>query len=216
MSRSVALAGDSVGTGAAPYPGAMAQAVDHLELAGAFPAAGRQQWLDAVAKALDRSGGLDHDAALGRLRSTTYDGITIEPLYTATDAPRPDPSVRRGRGHHGWDVRQLVDADAGPGRAVSELERGASSILLDLSGLDELTGPGVAAALDGVLLDVATVVLHAGRRWREAADAFVPLLPSAGEVVHGLGADPLGEAAAVARCARRRRAPRRPRRVVRA
>ena len=132
----------------------------------------RDDWLAAVAKALR----LEPDAALDRLRSTTYDGITIEPLYTAADAPGPAAAAggsRRGR----WDVRQVVDAAAGPGRAVEELERGATSIVLDLTGVAEITADVVAAALDGVLLDVAPVVLHAGARWREAADAFAPARP---------------------------------------
>ena len=145
----------------------------------------RDDWLAAVAKALKS----DPDAALDRLRSTTYDGIIIEPLYTADGALEP-AAVVRGSRRGGWDVRQLVDAAAGPGRAVDELERGATSILLDLTGVAEITADGVSAALDGVLLDVAPVVLHAGTRWREAADAFTP---PAG--MHGLGADPIGEAA---------------------
>ncbi len=143
----------------------------------------RDDWLAAVAKALK----VDPDVALDRLRSTTYDGIVIEPLYTAADAPEP---VERGGRRGGWDVRQVVDATAGAGRAVEELERGATSVLLDLTGLAEIDADGVRAALDGVLLDVAPVVLLAGARWREAADAFAP--PSGG---HGLGADPIGEAA---------------------
>ena len=98
----------------------------------------RDDWLAAVAKALKS----DPDAALDRLRSTTYDGIVIEPLYTADDALEP-AAVVRGSRRGGWDVRQLVDAAAGPGRAVDELERGATSILLDLTGLAEITADGV-------------------------------------------------------------------------
>ncbi len=61
-----------------------------LVLAGEFPAPDHDQWAAAVAKALDRSGTLAPDEAVERLRSTTYDGIVIEPLYTAADAPDPD------------------------------------------------------------------------------------------------------------------------------
>ena len=71
----------------------------------------RDDWLAAVAKALK----VDPDVALDRLRSTTYDGITIEPLYTAADAPEPRRRRRRSAGG-GWDVRQRVDAAAGAGR----------------------------------------------------------------------------------------------------
>ena len=72
-------------------------AADELVLAGEFPAADRDRWLAAVAAALDRKGGLTPEAAMARLRSTTYDGITIEPLYTAEDAP--DPAAAGVPGH---------------------------------------------------------------------------------------------------------------------
>ena len=71
----------------------------------------------------------------------------------------------------GWDVRQRVDAAAGAGRAVEELERGATSVLLDLAGVEAITADVVGAALEGVLLDLAPVVLAAGARWQAAAEA---------------------------------------------
>src|SRR5215216_985344 len=181
-----------------------AQGVD-LVLAGDFPAADREQWAAAVAKALDRSGRLAPDAAVQRLRATTYDGITLEPLYTAGDAPPPDasgfpgmaPYVRgrtcAGTRTDGWDVRQRVDAAAGPGLALNELENGATSVLLDLHTLDAITPEAIGSALDGVLLDLAPVVLDAGPRWREAADAIGDAVTSG-----SLGADPLGDAAVTA------------------
>ena len=93
-----------------------------LVLAGEFPPPSRETWLGLVAKALDRTGALDEQAAIARLRSITYDGITIEPLYTAADADAAAPSGLPGaapfvRGRTpggtrdgGWDVRQRVDA----------------------------------------------------------------------------------------------------------
>src|SRR5688500_10145067 len=96
-------------------PGASAH--PDLVLAGEFPAPDHDQWAAAVANALDRKGELTADEALARLRTTTYDGITIEPLYTAADAPPPDaagfpgvaPYVRArtvaGTREDGWDVR---------------------------------------------------------------------------------------------------------------
>ena len=182
-------------------PGAPADA--GLVLAGEFPAPDHDQWAAAVAKALDRKGELTPDAALQRLRTTTYDGITIEPLYTAADAPAPDaagfpgvaPFVRArgatGTRDDGWDVRQRVDATAGTDLAVTELEKGATSVLLDLTGLPTIDAASVAAVLDGVLLDMAGVVLDAGARWPEAAEAIGAALQSG-----SLGADPLGIAAA--------------------
>ena len=118
-------------------------AADELVLAGEFPAADRERWLAAVAAALDRKGGLTPEAAMARLRSTTYDGITIEPLYTAEDAPDPARPVcpasppfvrgRTGRRHRdrsdgadvGWDVRQLVDGARRPAAGRSPSWSGA-------------------------------------------------------------------------------------------
>ena len=161
----------------------------HLVLAGEFPPGDPEEWAAAVAAALDRSGGLEPEEALARLRTLTYDGLTIEPLYTAADAPvagrRPD------RAAGGWDVRQVVDARAGGGRAVIELEKGATSVWLDLGGVATIDVASVGAALEGVLLDIAPVVLDAGARWRAAADAIGERLQSG-----SLGADPLGIAAA--------------------
>jgi methylmalonyl-CoA mutase len=186
--------------GVVSYPGCMPA---DLALAGEFPSTDHEQWAAAVAKALDRSGELAPDEALARLRTTTYDEITIEPLYTAADAPGPDAAgfpgaapFERGRTAAGtqptgWDVRQRVDAAAGPGRAVEELERGATSILLDLTGVESVTADVVGAALEGVLLDLAPVVLAAGARWQAAAEAVGSHLQSG-----SLGADPLGETAA--------------------
>ena len=73
----------------------MPAAADDLVLAGEFPPADRDHWLAAVAAALDRTGELTPDAALERLRTTTYDGITIEPLYTADDPGTAADAVRR-------------------------------------------------------------------------------------------------------------------------
>ena len=73
---------------------------------GSSPPADREQWAAAVAKALDRTGELAPDAALARLRTTTYDGITIEPLYTAADAPAPDAAGLPGqRAVRAWPHR---------------------------------------------------------------------------------------------------------------
>lgn len=166
---------------------------DTLALASEFPAADREAW-EALAGDVDR------------LRSTTYDGLTIEPLYTAADRA-PDPGLPGFapfvRGHSpagtrgGWDVRQIVRPQDGPGLARSELENGATSLLVQLRRVERIDAAVLDAALDGVYLDVAAVVLDAGPRWRQAADALTALweqrgLPSEA-VTGGFGADPFGE-----------------------
>ena len=76
-----------------------------------------------------------------------------------------------------------------------ELERGATSIVLDVR-----TNPLMDGALDGVHLELLTLVLDAGPAWAAAADTLAGvwsargLAPDAAAAV--LGADPVGEWAA--------------------
>jgi len=167
----------------------MAAADSPIALAGEFPSVARDVW-EALAGDIDA------------LRSTSYDGITIEPLYTSADesapAGLPDSSpFTRGHtaaGTHAgrWDVRQVVDGAAGAGRALEELERGATSIWLELRHVSTVDHAAIAAALDGVLLDLAPVVLAAGRRWPEAALGLAALWDAAPSAGGSLGADPFG------------------------
>lgn len=188
--------------------------IDHpLSLAGDFPAAQREQWLALVTKLLggDPASAPDDERAeraMAKLRSTTAEGIVVQPLYTAVDVADPDaaglpgtaPFVRGRLAIHerpaAWDVRQRVDAARTDAPAVEELERGAASVLLDLSAVERIDVDVLTTALDGVLLDLAPVVLDAGDRWVEAASALLDLYERRGtqpDVARGsLGADPLG------------------------
>lgn len=165
-----------------------------LELAGGFPPATREQW-----EALVRHG-------VDRLRTTTLDGIMLEPLATADTAPppvpgraRPTSSMTAGVATDApttWDIRARVDAGA-PGRAVDELECGATSILLDLRSVTgSIDSAVVDAALDRMLMELAPVVLDAGPRWAQATPALVARWSAPGvdrRAVRGsLGADPFG------------------------
>ena len=163
-----------------------------IAFASEFAAASREAWESLV-------GDLDS------LRATTYEGSTIEPLYTTEDGVEPPglpgfapctrgrtpASTRRG----GWDVRQIVDHH-GDRRAVSELELGATSLLIDLRATPRIDGELLGEILDGVLLDAAPVVLDAGDRWLAANQAFRDAIdrqrvdPAA--VRGSFGADPLG------------------------
>ena len=62
-----------------------------LALAAEFPTPDREQWLDLVQGVLRKSG-----ADFGSLITTTYDGIAVQPLYTAGDqaAGRRLPGLR--------------------------------------------------------------------------------------------------------------------------
>ncbi len=185
-------------------------------LAGDFPAAGRDQWVRLAARALvrDLSPDDDPERVVNRLRSTTYDGIVIEPLYTAdaattagdetavdpTGLPGFSPFVRgrtAGGGRaHGWDVRQIVDGGAVGPEARAELERGSTSLWLDVRSVDRIDADTLAAVLDGVYLDLTSVTLAAGPRFAVAAESMIDLWARQGiagsDARGGFGADPFG------------------------
>ncbi|PZS13254.1 MAG: methylmalonyl-CoA mutase [Pseudonocardiales bacterium] len=183
---------------------------EHLALGTEFPAVSRERWRALVSEVLRKSGrdaGLDPEVALS---TTTYDGITVKPLYTAEDAhpvasdglPGHPPFVRGscvdGTARAGWDVRQRhADPDAGRTRAavLADLGNGASSLWLVL-GDGGLAVADLPAALDGVYLERAPIALDAGTQTGVAAAAYLRLVAERGvapdEVAGTLGADPIG------------------------
>ncbi|MBW4716164.1 methylmalonyl-CoA mutase subunit beta [Saccharothrix obliqua] len=160
-------------------------------LAAEFPAPDREQWLDLVRGVLRKSG-----ADFESLVTTTYDGIRVQPLYTADDTAPPagfpglPPYTRGGRPQGrvgGWDVRQQ---HAVPDRAavLTDLENGVTSLWLKDVPADRL-----ADVLTGVHLDLAPVVVDAGADFHAAGRAALRLWGEAtGEVRGNVGADPLG------------------------
>ncbi|XRQ14676.1 methylmalonyl-CoA mutase family protein [Actinomadura welshii] len=185
---------------------------EELELAAAFPPAERDRWREMVKGVLRKSGAAAEDTPLdeieGLLTRESYDGVPIAALYTRDDAPagRPGlaPYVREvrpdGEGIAGWDVRQRhahPDPAATREAVLADLENGATSLWLRL-GDGGTPVAGLSEALRGVLLDLAPVVLDAGERTDEAAEAFLSLAADRGnaaDVSGNLGADPLGLAA---------------------
>src|ERR1043166_3781466 len=84
-----------------------------LALAAGFPAADRDRWRELVREVLRKSRRATEDTPLDEVErliaTTTYDGITVAPLYTAQDAPYARsglPSYTRQESPAGWDVRQ--------------------------------------------------------------------------------------------------------------
>lgn len=147
---------------------------EHLSLRGPSESAEvtQRQWQEAVAAVLVKSGrfaeGDDPEKAVAKVTRRTTDGVTITPLAGSevakelADGPTGADAVR-GRSQQArqvgdvpaWDLRvHLTDsADS----ATDELEGGATSLWVSTEAVD------LAKAIDGVLLDVAPVVLDSPR-----------------------------------------------------
>ncbi|GAA4618794.1 methylmalonyl-CoA mutase family protein [Saccharopolyspora hordei] len=178
-------------------------------MAADFPEPTHEQWQAQVAKVLQRSGLVGDDPAgpvEDVLATTTYDGITVRPLYTEpageTGVPGLAPFVRGSRPQgsvaEGWDVRQRhdnPDAAETNREVLADLHNGVSSLWLRL-GRGGLAVDDLADALDGVHLDMIGVALDAGAETTAAADALFALAEEQGVRPHALrgtlGADPLG------------------------
>jgi methylmalonyl-CoA mutase len=167
--------------GLEPAPGTLA-----LTLAGR--AATRADWERAAAAVLRKAGRLgegDEDSAVwDRLARTTLDGIQVTPLGTPEDTGDLTTQGRPGR-LGAWDVRTRARTND---EALDDLAHGATSLWVD-ADVDSL-----AALLDGVLLDLAPVVLATP----SAARALVNLARERGQTLHAetnLGASALDEQA---------------------
>jgi methylmalonyl-CoA mutase len=166
---------------------------EELALAADFPTPDRGAWLELVERVVD--GGVD------KLVWTTPDGIRVRPLYTADDAPEGTPAGRGFRSADsvpdGWDVRQRhadPDPEAVRRAIAADLENGVTSIWLAV-GEGATAVADLPAALAGVHLDMAPVVLDAGPAAQEAAEAFLALAGERGvaaDLLGTLGLDPLG------------------------
>jgi methylmalonyl-CoA mutase len=145
-----------------------------LELAHADDAWTRADWEKATAAVLRKSRRLREDdpdsLVWEKLTRRTLDGIEITPLGTPASLEGLETAGRPARAGD-WDVRALVEA--GPEKQLNEaalvdLEGGVTSLWVQAGG-----GTDLAVLLEGVLLDLAPVVLDAGTAAREVAEAFL-------------------------------------------
>ena len=166
---------------------------ESLDLAGEFATPDRDQWRDLVAGVLRKSGVLAEDIRRCRrsnlLVTTTYDGIAIQPLYAAEDAPADPglpglpPFVRGGTPDGavaaGWDVRQRhADPDPAATKAaiLADLENGVRSVWL-VVGDGAVPLDALPDVLNDVYLDLAPVVLDAGADFVAAAEKLLAVRP---------------------------------------
>ncbi|MDR6320387.1 methylmalonyl-CoA mutase subunit beta [Actinoplanes couchii] len=164
------------------------------------------EWKRLALAALRRSGTAGDDVGPDQveelLAALTYDGLRIPALQTASSADLPPaglpgrfPFVRGTRDATGltagWDIRQRHTAPD-PGAILADLENGVTSIWLT---------DWEPSALDGVLLDLAGVVLDAGDAVAETGAAWFDLLAARGvdpaKATGGFGADPVARGRAL-------------------
>lgn len=167
-------------------------ASDRLALASAEDQHGAADWEKATAAVLRKSGRLgenDPDSAVwAKLTRTTLDGIDVAPIGSpdgvADTAPTGLPGAApftRGRlaekPEIGWHIRPQFSGLAAKALnevALVDLENGATSLWLRVG--TALTPGDLDAALAGVFLDLAPVVLDAPEDPVAAAEAFVGVL----------------------------------------
>lgn len=179
-----------------------------LQLAGDFAAPTREDWEVEVLKVLNRrrpeGKELTIDQAMSRLRTSTVDGLTIEPLYTDPVGPLGLPGAMpftRGASVHGtsWDVRALhEDPDVAftNAQVLADLERGATSVWLR-TGEGAIAVDDVAAVLAGVNPAIAPIAISSSTDQVAAAKALAAFWTAAGAtgVTGNLGLDALALAA---------------------
>ena len=167
-----------------------------LDLADAGDRWAVADWEHAAAAVLRKSRRLGEDdpddRVWDKLTRTTLDGIGITPLGTASLL---DDLETRGRPTRAgaWDVRAHVEG--GDARAANE------SALVDLAGgvtslwVEATAGTDLATLLDGVLLDLAPVVLDAPSAPVAVAEGFLAYVDGR-ELAPGTNLGVSGEAAA--------------------
>ncbi len=146
-----------------------------------FPLMERADWVAAAEKALK-------GASFDRLRATTPDGLTIEPIYPRNREAVPQPGREAGVP---WTLVQRVDHPS-PHEAnallLADLEGGANGIELVFATSTRSRGYGLAAdtleklerSLDGVVLDLVKIRLDAGYETAASLALFVSLAEKRG------------------------------------
>lgn len=183
---------DGVIEGGLDEPAELQPAEGSLRLVGDDDSYDAAAWEAATAAVLRKARRLREDApdsdVWTALTRTTLDGIDVAPIGQRSDLDGLTTSGRPQRAG-AWDVRASLvgdDAAAVNEAALVDLDNGATSLHLDLE-----PGTDLAAALDGVLLDLAPVTLE--RPGAEQSEALARLLADTANDPHpghNLSADP--------------------------
>jgi methylmalonyl-CoA mutase len=186
---------DGVIEGGLDEPAELQPAEGSLRLVGDDDSYDAAAWEAATAAVLRKARRLGEDApdsdVWAALTRTTLDGIDVAPIGQRSDLDGLTTSGRPQRAG-AWDVRASLvgdDAAAVNEAALVDLDNGATSLHLDLE-----PGTDLAAALDGVLLDLAPVTLE--RPGAEQSEALARLLADTANDPHpghNLSADPTGD-----------------------
>ena len=173
-----------------------------------FPPTSYEEWKEAAVETLK---GGDFDK---RLRTKTYEGITLNPIYTQADVdalgvgeaiPGYDNYLRgataEGYLKEAWAIAQSSTAccpKEANKLALEELNRGADAVNFKVGpgGVDVSDKDGVAALLNGILFDACRAHIDCGasaRQFIEDACAVNSTFKAARGMV---GADPVGTLAA--------------------
>jgi methylmalonyl-CoA mutase len=168
----------------------------HLQLAQPEDDHSVAEWEAAAAGVLRKARRLaeeDPDALVWeRLARPTLDGISVTPLGTPHDLAGLRTAGRPTRAG-AWDIRALVsDADARVANenALVDLDGGVTSLWVRAEATTDLR-----TVLDGVLLDLAPVVLDAPTAPLQAARGLLALIAERDVEPHpatNLGVDPIG------------------------
>lgn len=164
-------------------------------LAEDFPAPDLEAWRAMAAKAAP-------DARIEALARRTLDGIEVRPLYGPWDgeeaaAPRRAPAEDASRP---WDLRAPVLLTGSVAEAnrqgLEHLKGGAASLLLAIDPNDPWAAPvrsadDLAAALDGVMLELAPVALDAGEAGVAAANWLAVAAKGSPQAKLGFHLDPV-------------------------
>lgn len=160
---------------------------DEFSLAADFEAYPRERWESEVLKVMNRrrppGREMDLEQAMAALRTTTVEGIDIEPLYLndqrALGHPGIMPFVRgttvRTGGMDAWDVRQLhenPDPAASRKAVLTDLERGVTGLWLRV-GEGAIAAADLPEVLADVLPDLVTMTVSSNDDQNGAAAALL-------------------------------------------